>query len=541
MSSNEKNPNQDPAVNEELRQPETAEAKAPETPAPQPSKAAVKTAREAKQRKEEKRSNVLYASIAVIFVVVAASALIWNSGIFQRGATAAVVNGEKYSAAEVQYYYGSVYQSFINNNYYYLSYLGLDTSKDMRDQTCAMDSSGMTWFDYFSQQALQQMSHVHALAAKAEAAGLTWNDEMQEMYDSNMAQLEANTLSYNQAQNTNLSTKDYIARLYGELVTQSVYEKQLKTAIQAQVYANNYTDSLDYTDDQLEAAYAQDPRTYDRADYESVRVKGTAPTTTDANGNTVEATDAEKEQAKADAKALADDIYASFQNGAELSALADGDKSVYTDGTHSSYYSSTLLDWVFDDARSAGDSAVLFDESSTTYYVVVFHDRYRDEYNTVNVRHILIQPEAGEKAAGDEGYEDEVAQLNADAKAKAEDLLAQWKAGAATEDSFAQLAEEHSTDGGSNTNGGLYTQVYQGEMVQSFNDWCFDSARRTGDTGIVETDYGYHIMYFVGKDMPYWQLQATNTLMNEDCSAWYTENTKDASYEIRDGGMKYVG
>ena len=54
-----------------------------------------------------------------------------------------------------------------------------------------MDSSGMTWFDYFSQQALQQMSHVHALAAKAEAAGLTWNDEMQEMYDSNMAQLEA--------------------------------------------------------------------------------------------------------------------------------------------------------------------------------------------------------------------------------------------------------------------------------------------------------------------------------------------------------------
>ena len=190
MSSNEKNPNQDPAVNEELRQPETA--KTPETPVSKPGKAAAKTAREARQRKEEKRSNILYASIAVIFVVVAASALIWNSGVLQRGTTAAVVNGEKYSAAEVQYYYGSVYQSFINSNYYYLSYLGLDTSRDMREQTCTMDSSGMTWFDYFSQQALQQMSHVHALAAKAEAAGFTWNDEMQKMYDSNMAQLEAN-------------------------------------------------------------------------------------------------------------------------------------------------------------------------------------------------------------------------------------------------------------------------------------------------------------------------------------------------------------
>ncbi|MDY3281096.1 peptidylprolyl isomerase [Dysosmobacter sp.] len=534
MSAIEKNPNQEPEVSQELLQPETS-------PASRPDKKSARTAREAKQRKEERRSNILYASIAVIFVVVAASALIWNSGVLQRGTTAAVVNGEKYSASEVQYYFGSVYQSFINNNYYYLSYLGLDTTRDLREQTCAMDASGITWFDYFSQQALQQMSHVHALAAKAEAEGLTWNDEMQAIYDNNMAQLEANTLSYNQAQNTNLSVKDYISKLYGQLVTQSVYEKQLKKAIQAQVYANHFAESLDYTEDQLEAVYAADPKTYDRADYESVRVKGTVPTTTDANGNTVEVTDAEKAQAKADAKALADQIYASFQGGAALSSLADGDKAIYTDGTHSSYYSSTLMDWVFDDSRSAGDSAVLFDETSTAYYVVVFHDRYRDEYNTVNVRHILIQPETGEKAVGEEGYEEEAAQLNADAKAKAQDLLAQWKAGAATEDSFAQLAVENSADGGSAAQGGLYTQVYQGEMVPAFNDWCFDSARRTGDTDVVETDYGYHIMYFVGKDMPYWQLQATNALMNEDCSAWYAENTADASYEVRDGGMKYVG
>lgn len=539
MSANEKNPNLDPAVNQEPQQPETAGT--PEAAAPQPSKAAAKTAREARQRKEEKRSNILYASIAVIFVVVAATALIWNSGIIQRNATAAVVNGEKYSASQVQYYYGSVYQNFINSNYYYLSYLGLDTSKSMKDQTCTMDDSGKSWFDYFSQQALLQMSHIHALADKAEAAGLTWNDEMQANYDSTMAQLEASTLSYNQAQNTNLSVKDYIQAMYGNLVTESVLQKEMKVAIQAQAYATGYADSLDYTEDQLEAAYAEDPKTYDRADYEYIRVKGTAPSTTDANGNTVEATDAEKAQAKADAKALAEDIYASLRSGAELSTLADGDKAIYTDGSHGSYSSSTLLDWVFDDARRSGDSELLFDESTTSYYVVVFHDRYRDEYNTVNVRHILIQPESGEKAAGDEGYEEETAQLKADAKVRADDVLAQWKAGAATEDTFAQLAQENSADPGSAADGGLYTQVYQGEMVQPFNDWCFDKARRTGDTGVVETSYGYHVMYFVGKDMPYWQVQATSTLKNRDCSSWYTENTSDASYETRDGGMKYVG
>ena len=56
-------------------------------------------------------------------------------------------------------------------------------------------------------------------------------------------------------------------------------------------------------------------------------------------------------------------------------------------------------------ARQAGDSAVLEDSDSSNYYVVVFNGRSRNEYNTVNVRHILIQPEASELSEADEGYE----------------------------------------------------------------------------------------------------------------------------------------
>ena len=42
-------------------------------------------------------------------------------------------------------------------------------------------------------------------------------------------------------------------------------------------------------------------------------------------------------------------------------------------------------------------------------------------------------------------------------------------------------------------------------MVQTFNDWCFDESRQPGDSGIVETDYGYHIMYFSGRcEHAYW-------------------------------------
>ena len=116
---------------------------------------------------------------------------------------------------------------------------------------------------------------------------------------------------------------------------------------------------------------------------------------------------------------------------------------------------------------------------------------------TINVRHILIQPE-GEKAGTDDNgnavYSEE--QLAA-AKEKAQALYDQWLAGEATEASFAGLVEDNSADTGSVSNGGLYEGVAPNQMVTEFNDWCFDPTRKAGDTGLVETQFGCHIMYFV--------------------------------------------
>ena len=99
---------------------------------------------------------------------------------------------------------------------------------------------------------------------------------------------------------------------------------------------------------------------------------------------------------------------------------------------------------------------------------------------------------------------------------------------------------ENSADG-SKYVGGLYTQVYQGQMVDAFNDWCFDASRQPGDTGIVETTYGYHVMYFVGQDLPYWQAQVTSALKDQDYAEWVQAFTADSSIEQNNSGMKYVG
>ena len=128
----------------------------------------------------------------------------------------------------------------------------------------------------------------------------------------------------------------------------------------------------------------------------------------------------------------------------------------------------------------------------------------------VDVRHVLIMPEGADSSNIRTETFDEAAWEAS--KVKAEELLTQWEQGDKSEESFAQLAMEHSQDG-SAANGGLYTDVTEGQMVQAFNDWCFDASRQTGDYGLVQTEFGYHLMFFVGSH-PLWVEYAESDMMN---------------------------
>lgn len=133
-----------------------------------------------------------------------------------------------------------------------------------------------------------------------------------------------------------------------------------------------------------------------------------------------------------------------------------------------------------------------------------------------DVRHILICPKATEV----EGEESTLGDAEwADCFSKAEEILNTWKSGEATEQSFADLAKEYTEDGGSQATGGLYQNVAPGSnYVEEFLNWAIDPARKAGDTEIVKTQFGYHIMYFV-KGEPYWLYSARNTLITEKTDA----------------------
>jgi parvulin-like peptidyl-prolyl isomerase len=189
------------------------------------------------------------------------------------------------------------------------------------------------------------------------------------------------------------------------------------------------------------------------------------------------------------AKQKADQMLAAITTEESFNTLAseyapESDKDKYkdknatlTEKDSASSLGEDMKNWLFDDARKAGDKTVL--ASDTDYTVLYMIKRYREEENTVDVRHILIQPEVSE------GASEATDAQKAAAKQQAEALYEEWKSGAATEDSFAELAKKNSSDTGSSSEGGLYQSVYPGQMTEAFENWCFDAARKPGDTGIV--------------------------------------------------------
>ena len=159
----------------------------------------------------------------------------------------------------------------------------------------------------------------------------------------------------------------------------------------------------------------------------------------------------------------------------------------------------------------------------------------KDMGKYVDVRHILLMPEGGTTDEnGNTVYSEEEWEA---CRAAAQQILDQWLAGEATEEAFAELANTHSTDPGSNTNGGLYENVCEGQMVPTFNDWCFDESRQYGDNGLVLTDYGYHIMFFVdSRDI--WYVTVEQDMVAEKVSVALTASMEEHAMEVDYSAIK---
>ncbi len=468
-----------------------------------PDKKAIAQQESELKAKKFKRNCII--AVVVIVLVLAASLFI-NSNYFFTKATAVQVGDTSYTAAEFNYYYRNSYNTFAQNYGDYLSYM-IDPNIPLDEQVYSTDSEGVqtTWADYFTDDALNQMEQTTALSKEAAANGYTLPQESLDEIEYNIVYTDLMASSYGF---TNLDT--YLAAVYGKGMDEDYYRQTMIKYYTAAEYAQSIGEAYTYTDEEIKAHYTEIADTYDVITYRNYFVGSSIDRYADLADDAAKA-----EAARADAEAIADCFTGAEFTANILEYVDEEDKAVYEDesATLVKYTAgnidANLKEWLTADERMPGDTTVI--ETNSGFYALMFENRDNNQYNTANVRHILIKAEADEEGK----YSEEAL---ADAKAIADGVLAEWQADP-TEENFIALVEEYSEDSETVDNGGLYENVVKNQMVEEFDAFCF-AGHEPGDTAIVYGSNGqyagYHIMYYVSDGPIYADFIAESVLRNED-------------------------
>ncbi|MDR3207667.1 MAG: peptidylprolyl isomerase [Oscillospiraceae bacterium] len=478
------------------------------------------------QRKAESASpvNRILAIVVSALLALGVTVFILNvAAVPHRTLTALTVGDVKVTAAEYNVYFGDVYSNIIEMYEYY----GIDTSTLTED--------------YFREQAEAQIQSTVLLADEARKNNLVLSEENRATLDSALAEVDS------AAATEKTSANKLLSDAYGQGVTRAVYAKVVEDRALASQWSTEKPASYEYTQTDLDTYYEENPLSVDLFTFRAFTIAADAPVIEEGE---TEATEEAAQAVLDEAKAKADKFLSEITTEASFNELAatyapEESASTYTDDPDATLVQSTSIsdyaeverNWLSDAARKTGDKTVLDTASDTGYIIYYFIKQEHPDADTVDVRHILalFKDETGAQV------EEPTDEQKEAAKTLAQGILDEWNAGAKTEDSFAELAREK-TDDSNGAQGGLYENVgpHTG-FVEPFRDWSVDSARQPGDTALVETVYGYHVMYFVRKTGEAEWVVTVDGLMRERDFAAYTTALNEANPIVKnDFGMSFT-
>lgn len=515
-----------------------------------------------KPKKNKKLIKIVSLSvIAVILVaVVTVFAVRWftvpngKEGKFMNPASvAATVDGEKVSVGMYNLYFSSVvnqYEQYANYGYY-----NLDTSADYATQyTTDEDGNEISWLDFFEQETLEQIKMYNAYYNAAKAEGITLTAKQQETIDTQLESMKESASEEGKA------LDDYISGVFGKYCTEETVKLYMEQFYMSVNYRGKYVVENTPAEDEIskhfeenKSKYYQINMSYLACEYDSSSDEAKATSEKKINEYMSQITDRQSILdlvPTAYADYIAQDTQTAMQYDTSLSeedarkqALESYEQNV--DGViygSDSPFSDEINNWLFDENQPTGTVKYYINEETGYAYIILKTEQATCvEDETYTVRHILVTPEtqrldAEQDDSGNTIYNEEEW---AAAKAKTDEIYKQFTDGDKSEYSFALLAEEHSADtastsAGSGTSfGGLYEGVPLGQMVPSFEGWATDKSRQYGDTEIVESDYGYHIMFFIA-DRPSYQSQIVTDIRNEKLE----EMTDAAELDIHESVVK---
>lgn len=401
-----------------------------------------------------------------VFVVVLAVAAIFfgilNSGILHHNTTAATVGTHKVSPAMYNFFYGTVSQR------------NPGSPAEMLESLTN-----------------EEMAKTYAVYDEAQKNGFVMTSAQRDALESEIGSLDtyAGYFGYSNGE-------AYLTAAFGMGCDVDRYREYLEVTRTAELYGTAHSESTQFSDDEIREYYEAHREEIDTVSYRTFYLD------TESEANTF------AEAAQGSETAYLEQVRAHSEPNAETGEEptdSELDDSTLVSDQKLNAVPAELHDWLTDPSRTAGETTAI--QSGDEWTVVQFVDNWTkyDTMETVDVRHILIRTD--EQTTAEQ------------AKAKADEILAEYQAGEQTEEAFGELAKTYSADGNA-AQGGIYEGVTPGQMVETFNDWCFDETRKPGDTGVVETQYGAHVMYYVGEGQNPLYAEALTALRTQELDSW---------------------
>ena len=437
------------------------------------------------------------------------------------------------------------------------SFLGYDTTQPLSSQTNSQ--TGKSWAEYYWDTAMNNAKTIYAMYDKA----VQDKYELPQDYISSIDQDVATMQMYASIYGTD--TDGWISSIYGKGANEKSYREYQVIKATASAYYQDHQDNKTFTVDERDAYLTEHPNDYTAYNYNhyTVSYKSFLPELEEGATATEEQNNTARDEAKKAADTLAAATSIDELNAA-ISALAynEGKTVSSTASTDVMYTSSSLTDeqkeWISAADRKQGDAKVFEVKTTTTnddgtttetvdsYKVLMYVSTNDFSRPLANVRHLLVAFEHNHTdgdnhetdANGNTVYTDEE---KAAAKAKAEELMNGWDK---TEASFIELIKTNTDDTASAETGGLYEDIdVNANYETGFLNWAVDSARKANDYGIVETSYGYHIMFYVGdSETTNREYMIDQDLLSEHMTAWEKEivdvvtvtpgNTKKINFDL---------
>ncbi len=459
-----------------------------------------------------KTSNWPVAVLAILLVLVLVGGVLWSTGIFDKkpadkeggdvttvepfgvadvsDAIAATCGDITVSNGAIAFFMEMEYQ----NSEDYLSY---DKTKPLKGQ----DSEA---YDALVASAKEQFEWMLTLNASAKKNGTTLNKAAQNM-------IEKATLAVDVSDFHNGVTADDVREFYTLYYTAWMEESVLF----------NKVSLTDEAIDELYDEYALDFQTCSVASFLLyVDEDGTYKTVEEATA-AAETLTACKTPEDFRAKA----VQLMVDNGeceTKEEAAEKYDSTYFAEGVgYNEEYD--IAKWLFDADTKVGDTRVSTGDDYVTVYMLAVAPAKNTD-TLAHMYHLFLSTDSyGDTTALD---------------ALEKEIMDAFEASDGTADAFRALVRKYTAD--FTTYDGAFWEFEDSPSVnEAFTAWCFDDTRKAGDVGSITSDYGRHIVYYVGTE-EMWRAQVLSTVQNDASAAAIDELPKTYPATFKDETIQTI-